>query len=71
MIITNVQWDDMKHGVDIIAAGVTAGAVLHALPDVTTIFTFLWVCIRIYETNTVKAFIGRETGIIKKLFGRK
>jgi TctA family transporter len=45
---------------DIGALGVTAGAFFQFLPSVTALASLVWVCIRIYETDTVQSLLGKQ-----------
>lgn len=47
--------------IDAGALGVTAGAFTEILPSVTALASLVWVCIRIYETETVQRFLGNES----------
>lgn len=47
--------------IDAGALGVTAGAFTDILPSVTALASLVWVCIRIYETETVQRLIGNES----------
>ena len=44
---------------DIGALGVTAGAFFQILPSITALASLIWVCIRSYETETVKKILGK------------
>lgn len=46
------------------AITITAGALIGWLPAATTVLTFIWVLIRIYETKTMKR-------MLKHLFKRQ
>jgi DMSO reductase anchor subunit len=35
------------------------------LPSISALVTIVWVCIRIYETNTVQTWLGRKTTVIE------
>lgn len=52
--------DTDKTLVDISALGVTAGAFFQVLPSITALASLIWVCIRIYETETVKKLLGKK-----------
>lgn len=41
------------------ALGVTAGAFFQILPSITALASLIWICIRIYETDTVKKLLGK------------
>jgi hypothetical protein len=45
---------------DVSALGVTAGAFFQMLPSITALASLVWVCIRIYETETVKKLLGKN-----------
>ena len=42
------------------ALGITAGAFFQILPSITALASLVWVCIRIYETETVKKLLGKK-----------
>ena len=42
---------------DFSALGVTAGAWRQVLPSITALASLIWVCIRIYETETIQKLI--------------
>ena len=52
--------DGDKAALDIGALGVTAGALFEVLPSVTALASLIWVCIRIYETETVQSLLGKQ-----------
>lgn len=41
------------------ALGVTAGAFFEVLPSITALASLIWICIRIYETETVQKLLGK------------
>ena len=41
------------------ALGVTAGAFFGVLPSITALASLIWICIRIYETETVQKLLGK------------
>jgi len=45
---------------DFSALGVTAGAWLQVLPSITALASLIWVCIRIYETETIQKYLGKD-----------
>jgi len=52
-------YPDDKTIIDLSALGVTAGAFVEILPSITALASLVWVCIRIYETETIKKLIER------------
>mgnify|MGYP003111833454 FL=1 len=52
--------DETKQVADVAAGGVTISAVMAWIPEATALLSLVWVCIRIYETETVKKVIGKE-----------
>ena len=52
--------DEGKQVADVAAGGVTISAVMAWIPEATALLSLVWVCIRIYETETVKKVIGKE-----------
>lgn len=51
--------DSAKSLLDIGAIGVTAGSFFQLIPSVTALASLVWVCIRIYETDTVQSLLGK------------
>jgi hypothetical protein len=51
-----------KHIVDIVSAATVLGTLTEMLPSISAIFTIIWVCIRIYETDTVQRVLGNKGG---------
>ncbi len=45
--------------VDVAAAGITLGALAEWLPPAVTFLTGIWVCLRIYESDTVQNAIKK------------
>jgi hypothetical protein len=52
--------DGDKVILDVGALSVTAGAFFQVLPSVTALASLIWVCIRIYETETVQGLVGKQ-----------
>jgi len=52
-----MEHDHVKNAIDIGAIVGLAGVLTGILPVVTTWLSFLWVCLRIYETKTVQRLI--------------
>ncbi len=50
----------MKQVIDYAAAGVAVGAVIKVLPAIASVFTIVWLTIRIWETETVKKWTKRN-----------
>lgn len=46
---------------DVAAVGTTLGSLGEILPPIASIFTIVWMGIRIYETTTVQTILGKET----------
>jgi len=51
--------DDIKHAADTVGIGITVGAIFDYLPEATALLTFVWLLIRIYETETVQKLFGK------------
>lgn len=45
---------------DFSALGITAGAFFQVLPSITALASLIWVCIRIFETETVQKLLGKQ-----------
>ena len=52
--------DEGKQVADVAAGGVTISAVIAWIREATAILSLVWVCIRIYETETIRKVIGKE-----------
>jgi hypothetical protein len=44
---------------DVVAGIVAIGAIAKILPSIAALFTIIWLGIRIWESDTVRAFTGR------------
>lgn len=49
-----------KHVVDALSLVTVVGTLIQLLPAVAALFTIVWTAIRIYETDTVQRWIGKE-----------
>jgi chromate transport protein ChrA len=49
-----------KNVVDALSIGTVVATLAGALPSIAAIFTICWTVIRIYETETVKKFLGKK-----------
>tara|TARA_R100000278_G_scaffold47072_1_gene40816 strand:+ start:2979 stop:3152 length:174 start_codon:yes stop_codon:yes gene_type:complete len=52
--------EDAKQVTDVAAGGVTISAFMAWIPEATALLSLVWVCIRIYETDTVKNIIRKS-----------
>ena len=52
--------EDVKQVTDVAAGGVTISAFMAWIPEATALLSLVWVCIRIYETDTVKNIIRKS-----------
>lgn len=52
--------EEAKQVTDVAAGGVTISAFMAWIPEVTALLSLVWVCIRIYETDTIKKIIGNK-----------
>lgn len=51
-----------KHAVDAISVATVVGTLANILPAIAAVFTIVWTSIRIYETNTVQKWLGKDNG---------
>ena len=51
---------DYKDGVDVAAASTGVLALAAWLPPAASLFTIVWLGIRIFETKTVQKLLGRQ-----------
>ena len=52
--------EDAKQVADVAAGGVTISAFMAWIPEATALLSLVWVCIRIYETDTVRNIIRKN-----------
>ena len=52
--------DLTKHIIDGVSALTVMGTLAQLLPPLAALFTIIWTCIRIYESNTVQKWLGKE-----------
>ena len=48
-----------KHIIDGVSALTVMGTLAQLLPPLAALFTIIWTCIRIYESNTVQKWLGK------------
>jgi len=51
---------DAKNAIDVAAVAGGLGSWFSLLPDIAALFTILWLSIRIWESTTVKRWMGRD-----------
>jgi hypothetical protein len=55
------EWSDtVKHIMDGVSVVTAVGTITNMLPAVAAVFTILWTGIRIYESDTVQKFLGKD-----------
>jgi len=52
--------EETKQVADVAAGGVTVSAFMAWIPEATALLSLIWVCIRIYETDTVRKILGTK-----------
>lgn len=57
--MSNSFSEGFKHTVDALSVATTVGAITKMLPEVSALFTIIWMLIRIWESETVKKLTGR------------
>lgn len=50
----------VKHGTDALSVFTVLATLAQWLPHVAALFTIIWTVIRIYETRTVRRWLGKE-----------
>jgi Na+/proline symporter len=53
--------NEVKSGIDVAAVAGGIGSWFAIIPDVAAILSIVWLALRIWETETVKRWTGRET----------
>lgn len=57
--------DTAKHAIDTGAIGVMLASLFDFLPHATALLSFIWICIRLYETKTVQGWLGRAVSMVE------
>jgi len=52
--------DSFKHFLDYASIGAAVGAFFQLLPNVAALLSVVWLALRIWETDTVKGWTGRD-----------
>ena len=53
-------FDMLKHGMDALSVGVALATLIQILPAIAAGVTIVWTTIRIFETRTVREWMGKE-----------
>ena len=53
--------DELKTGLDVAAVAGGIGSWFALIPDIAALLAIVWLALRIWETETVKRWTGRET----------
>lgn len=53
--------DGMKHVFDLVSFTTLLGTLVQMLPHVAAVLTIIWTAIRIYETPTVRRWLGKDS----------
>ena len=48
-----------RHVVDVISVATVVGTLVDKLPAIAALFTIVWTCIRIWETETVQRIVRK------------
>lgn len=62
--------DGAKHLLDAVSIGLVFGTIVKMLPAVAAFLSIVWTAIRIWETETVRRWTGRDPGMkaLRKLY---
>ena len=55
--------EETKVVVDVAAGSVTVTAMMDIVPEATALLSLAWVCVRLWETKTVKFLTGRKDDV--------
>jgi hypothetical protein len=55
--------EETKVVVDVAAGSVTVTAMMDIVPEATALLSLAWVCVRLWETETVKFLTGRKDDV--------
>lgn len=52
--------EGIKHLLDALSIGTMLGTLFQMLPNIAALLTIVWTIIRIWETQTVRRWLGKE-----------
>ncbi len=52
--------EGFKHLLDALSIGTMLGTLFQMLPNIAALLTIVWTIIRIWETKTVRGWLGKE-----------
>ena len=55
--------EETKVVVDVAAGSVTVTAMMDIVPEATAFLSLAWVCVRLWETDTIKFLTGRKDDV--------
>ncbi len=55
--------EETKVVIDVAAGSVTVTAMMDVVPEATALLSLAWVCVRLWETETVKFLTGRKDDV--------
>jgi hypothetical protein len=55
----SIEADTLKQGGDVASVAIVVATIAEWLPAVAALLTIVWTAIRIWETRTVQALLGR------------
>jgi len=60
LLIGNRMTEEAKQAVDIVAASTAVGSLVAWLPPLASLFTCIWMAIRIFESDTIQKLLGKS-----------
>jgi hypothetical protein len=58
--ILNTLDENIKYVIDALSLVTVLGTLIDMLPSIGAVFTIIWTAIRIYETKTVRGWLGKK-----------
>ena len=58
--IFNTLDENIKYVIDALSLVTVLGTLTDMLPSIGAVFTIIWTAIRIYETKTVRGWLGKK-----------
>jgi len=59
-LLGNKMTEESKQAVDLVAASTALGSLVAWLPPLASLFTCIWMAIRIFESDTCQKLLGRK-----------
>lgn len=63
---TSHEYDMAKTVLDYAAVGTVIGTLAQVLPQMASLFTIIWLGLRIYESDTIQKLLGKKSKTVSE-----